>query len=277
MASNERPRTVLVTGASRGIGKEIALALAAAGHHVALTARSVSGGLPYGGSSTTDDLAGVVLPGSVDEVAEQCRTFGVRAVPIAMDLTDPASIESAARSAIDELGDIDTFIANAIYQGPGINDRFEDLSIDLLRTVIAADAIGPMISLKVLMPSLIRSGRGVFINVTSGTATLVPRAPVGKGGWGVAYAMAKGSAHRIAGVINAEYSDSGVRAYNLNPGHVTTDAMRERARRTGVEPTGQSAEIPAKAAAWIIAGSEEARALAGQEVVARDVVSSFNL
>lgn len=277
MATNHQPRAVLVTGASRGIGKEIALALAAAGHNVALTARSVGGGLPYGGSSTTDDLAGVVLPGSVEEVAEQCRAFGVTAVPIAMDLTDPKSIEAAAHTAIDELGGIDTFVANAIYQGPGINDRFDDLSIDLLRTVIEADAIGPMISLKVLMPSMINSGRGVYINVTSGTATLVPRAPVGKGGWGVAYAMAKGSAHRIAGVLNAEFNDRGVRAYNLNPGHVTTDAMRERAKRTGVEPTGQSAEIPAKAAAWLVAGSQDAVAMAGTEVVARDIVKTFNL
>jgi NAD(P)-dependent dehydrogenase (short-subunit alcohol dehydrogenase family) len=277
MGTNHRPRAVLVTGASRGIGKEIALALAAAGHNVALTARSVAGGLPYGGSSTTDDLAGVVLPGSVEEVAQECRAFGVSAVPIPMDLTDPNSIEAAAHAAIAEFGGIDTFIANAIYQGPGINDRFDDLSIDLLRTVIEADAIGPMISLKVLMPSMIDSSRGIFINVTSGTATLVPRAPVGKGGWGVAYAMAKGSAHRIAGVLNAEFSDRGVRAYNLNPGHVTTDAMRERARRTGVEPTGQSAEIPAKAAAWLVAGSDDARAMAGTEVVARDIVSTFKL
>jgi len=89
--------------------------------------------------------------------------------------------------------------------------------------------------------------------------------------------MAKGSAHRIAGVLNAEYADRGVRAYNLNPGHVTTDAMRERAKRMGVEPTGQSAEIPAKAAAWIVAGSPDAVALAGKEVVARDVVTTFNL
>lgn len=277
MGNVDTPRAVLVTGASRGIGKEIALALAAAGHNVALTARSVSGGLPYGGSSTTDDLAGVVLPGSIEEVAEQCRIFGVTAVPIAMDLTDPSSIEAAAHRALSELGGIDTFVANAIYQGPGINDRFDDLTVDLLRTVIEADAIGPMISLKVLMPSMLASGRGIFINVTSGTATLVPRAPVGKGGWGVAYAMAKGSAHRIAGVLNAEFNDRGLRAYNLNPGHVTTDAMRERARRTGVEPTGQSADIPARAAAWLVAGSHEALAMAGAEVVARDIVSTFGL
>lgn len=270
-------RVAVVTGASRGIGKATALALAEAGHHLVLTARNVQGGLAYRGTSTRDDLAGEVLPGSVDEVAGQCRALGVHAEPVAMDLTDDASVRHVARFALEKFGRVDTYVSNAIYQGPGINDRFDDVDIDTLRTIINADAIAPLILLKELLPSMLESGRGIFVHVTSGTATLVPRAPAGEGGWGVAYAMAKGSAHRFAGVLNVEYAPHGFRAYNLNPGHVTTDAMVLRAERTGVAPTGQSAEIPAKAIAWLVDDSDAAREYAGQEVVARDVVKKFAL
>lgn len=270
-------RVIVVTGASRGIGKAAALALAQAGHDLVLTARNVHGGLAYNGTSIRDDLAGAVLPGSVDEVAQQCRAFGVRAEPVAMDLTDDESVRNVARFALDTFGVVDTYISNAIYQGPGINDRFDDLDIDTLRTIINADAVAPLILLKELLPSMLESGRGILVHVTSGTATLVPRAPAGEGGWGVAYAMAKGSAHRFAGVLNAEYASRGFRAYNLNPGHVTTDAMILRAERTGVAPTGQSPDIPAKAIAWLVAGSEDARACAGEEVIAREVVKQHSL
>lgn len=270
-------RVVVVTGASRGIGKATALALAAAGHDLVLTARSIHGGLAYRGTSSRDDLAGEVLPGSVDEVARQCSDLGVQVEPVAMDLTDDDSVRAVARHALSTFGRVDTYISNAIYQGPGINDRFDDLDIDTLRTIVNADAIAPLILLKELLPSMLESGRGIFVHVTSGTATLVPRAAAGEGGWGVAYAMAKGSAHRFAGVLNVEYSARGFRSYNLNPGHVTTDAMILRAERTGAAPTGQSPDIPARAIAWLVDDGDDARELAGQEVVAREVVQKFSL
>ncbi|MEI7507451.1 MAG: SDR family oxidoreductase [Actinomycetes bacterium] len=266
------PRTVMVTGASRGIGRAIALELAARGHSLILTARSVDGGAKFSGTSLNDPLTGMELSGSVADVAQACQALGSRAIAVPMDLTVESSVIKAAETALSEFGVVDTLVSNAIYQGPGVNDWLQDLPIENLRRVIEGDAIAPMILLKMFLPGMLTSERGVFIHLTSGAASLVPKKPAGEGGWGVAYAMAKGAAHRIAGVMHAEYSPQGLRTYSLNPGHVTTEVMALRAQREGREVTGNGPEDVAVAAQWLIDGSAEAIALSGQEVVSRDVI-----
>ena len=266
------PRVVMVTGASRGIGRAIALSLAEQGHSLILTARSVDGGAKFSGTSLNDPLTGMELSGSVAEVAKDCQALGARAIAVAMDLTDESSVVHATQIALAEFGVVDTLISNAIYQGPGVNDWLRDLPIENLRKVIDGDAIAPMILLKSFLPGMLSSGRGVFVHLTSGAASLVPKKPAGEGGWGVAYAMAKGAAHRIAGVMHAEYSPQGLRAYSLNPGHVTTEVMASRAQREGREVTGNGPEDVAVTAQWLIDGSAEAVELSGQEVVSRDVI-----
>ena len=266
------PRVVMVTGASRGIGRAIALALAAQGHSLILTARSVDGGAKFSGTSLNDPLTGMELSGSVADVAQACQALGSRAIAVPMDLTVESSVIKAADKALSEFGVVDTLVSNAIYQGPGVNDWLQDLPIDSLRRVIEGDAIAPMILLKKFLPGMLTSERGVFIHLTSGAASLVPKKPAGEGGWGVAYAMAKGAAHRIAGVMHAEYSPQGLRAYSLNPGHVLTEVMALRAQREGREVTGHQPDDVATATRWLIEGSDEAVALSGQEVVSRDVI-----
>ena len=266
------PRVIMVTGASRGIGRAIALALAAQGHSLILTARSVDGGAKFSGTSMNDPLTGIELTGSVADVAQACQALGSRVIAVPMDLTVESSVLEAAETALSEFGVVDTLVSNAIYQGPGVNDWLQDLPVENLRRVIEGDAISPMIMLKKFLPGMLTSERGVFIHLTSGAASLVPKKPAGEGGWGVAYAMAKGAAHRIAGVMHAEYSPQGLRAYSLNPGHVTTEVMALRAQREGREVTGNGPEDVAVAAQWLIDGSTEAAELSGQEVVSRDVI-----
>ena len=175
--------------------------------------------------------------------------------------------------ALAEFGVVDTLVSNAIYQGPGVNDRFRDLPIDLLRTVVEGDAVAPLILLKAFLPGMLSTGRGVYVHLTSGAATLTPRRPAGEGGWGVAYAMAKGAAHRVAGVLHAEHARDGLRAYSLNPGHVTTEVMRLRAEREGRAPTGDGPHDVARVIDWLIEGGPDAEAMSGSEVIVRDVVS----
>jgi NAD(P)-dependent dehydrogenase (short-subunit alcohol dehydrogenase family) len=273
--NTERRPVVMVTGASRGIGRAVAVDLAARGHDLVITARSVDGGATFDGTSRGDDLAGTPLPGSLHETAAACRAADptCRVLCVAMDLAVEESVRAAARSALAEYGRVDALVSNAIYQGPGVNDPFLDLPVDLLRRVIEGDAVAPMILLSELLPTMVASGSGVFVHLTSGAATLVPRAPTGRGGWGVAYAMAKGAAHRIAGVLHAEHFADGIRAYCVNPGHVTTDVMRQRAERAGREVTGHGPDDTVTTIAWLLQGSDDAVASSGQEVVARDVAA----
>jgi NAD(P)-dependent dehydrogenase (short-subunit alcohol dehydrogenase family) len=266
----------MVTGASRGIGRAIALDLATRGHALVLTARSLDGGARFAGTTQHDEIAGIELSGSVEQTADDCRHSGVDVLAVPMDLTDETSVRAAARTARERFGVVDTVVSNAIYQGPGVNDRIAKLPIELARRVIEGDAIAPLVLLQELLPGLVASGRGVFVQLTSGAATLAPRSPAGEGGWGVAYAMAKGAVHRIAGVLHAEHAVDGLRAYSLNPGHVTTEVMRRRAERDGRPVTGRGPEDTVRATAWLLEGSPAATAMSGQEVVARDIARALD-
>jgi NAD(P)-dependent dehydrogenase (short-subunit alcohol dehydrogenase family) len=271
-------RVALVTGASRGIGRSTALGLAAAGYDIVVTARSVTAdSVAFAGTTANDPDAGATLAGGLPALAAAIEAHGVSCVKVAMDLTDRVSVSAAAAAAVAALGRVDVLVNNAIYQGPGINDAVLDASLDLVDRVVAADAITPILLVQAVLPGMVARGDGAIIHLTSGAATLAPRAPFGRGGWGLAYAIAKGGSHRMAGVLHAEFGSSGVRAYNLNPGHVLTEVGRARAARSGQDPTGQSAAIPAAAAVWLAASTPETRALAGKDVVGADVVRQYGL
>lgn len=271
-------RVAVVTGASRGIGRATAIGLARAGYDIVVTARSTTAdAVAFAGTMQQDPDAGATLPGGLPSLAAEIEAIGVRCARVALDLTDRASVAAAAEAGLAAFGRVDVFVNNAIYQGPGINDPSLTVDIALIDRVVAADAITPMILVQAVLPGMIERGSGVIIHLTSGAATLAPRAPFGKGGWGLAYAIAKGGAHRMVGVLNAELGGVGIRAYNLNPGHVLTEVGRARSTRLGTDPTGQSAEIPAAAAVWLTAANDDTRALAGKDVVALDIVERYQL
>ena len=108
--------------------------------------------------------------------------------------------------------------------------------------------------------------RGVIVNMTSATAAINPPAPAGKGGWGVAYAASKAAFTRIAGVLHAEHGPDGIRAYNVDPGHVVTEAQRARGGGKEFEDAGfrgMPAEVPGAVVAWLADADTEAVALSG--------------
>jgi NAD(P)-dependent dehydrogenase (short-subunit alcohol dehydrogenase family) len=259
-------QVALVTGASRGIGRATAVALASSGFDLVLTARSVTGSATFAGSRVGDPIGGARLPGTLDEVTDECVHRGAGVATVALDLTSRASVESAADAALAAFGHVDVVVDNAVYQGPGLNDPALAVPVDLVDTAMRANALHPLLLIRRLLPPMIERGDGVVIHLTSGAASLDPRSA---GSWGVGYAMSKAAAHKIIGVLHAEVGSSGVRCYNLNPGHVMTEVSRLRAAAGGYEPTGQSPEIPAATIAWLVEGSDEARALVGTEVVAR--------
>ena len=259
-------RTALVTGASRGIGKATAVALAAAGLDVAISARTVLEGEGVDDS----DRGGRAVPGSLETTAALIEAQGRRALPVAMDLMDRASIVAAAEHVYAEWGRLDVLVNNAVHTGPGSMTRFAETSIETIETKLQANAVNQVVLLKAVLPRMIAAGGGRIVDMTSAVAINDPTAPVGEGGWGSAYAMSKGAFHRLAGIIAVEHRDDGIEIFNVEPGYVVTERMEVNAKALGLEGAypGAPPSVPAAVVAWL-ATSPDASALNGQTIIAQ--------
>ena len=248
-----------MTGASRGIGKATALALADAGFDVAITARTV-----HEGDGVDDsDTAGRAMPGSLDTTTALLQTL---AIP--MDLLDRASLVAAIEELVRAWGHIDVLVNNAVHTGHGSMLRLEDTTIDMIETKLAANVVSQVVVIKAALPHMLERGHGTIVNVTSAVAITDPPAPAGEGGWGAAYAMSKGAFHRLAGILAVEYPQ--LRFHNLEPGYVVTERMEVNAKSLGLDGVypGAPPSVPASVIAWL-ATSPDAAELNGQTVSAQ--------
>ncbi|MFB4306561.1 SDR family NAD(P)-dependent oxidoreductase [Actinomadura sp. GTD37] len=248
----------LVTGASRGIGRRTALALAAAGYDVAFTARTVEEGRgripPRHGTA-----AAIPVPGSLDRTRAEVEALGARALPVRMDLLDRASVRAAAATVLGAWGRVDVLVNNAVAHIAGAHERFLDLDVDVAERTVTGNYLNQIVLLQAVLPAMLERGGGTIVNLCSGSATSDPPAPPGEGGWGVAYSASKAAFGRLAGAVNAEYLGRGIRAFNLDPGFVVTDAGAARGgvgaiAGKGFEPTPE--EAPAAAVAWLVTHPE---------------------
>jgi NAD(P)-dependent dehydrogenase (short-subunit alcohol dehydrogenase family) len=252
-----RSPVAFVTGASRGIGAEAAVKLAEAGFDVVATARTVTDA----DAPTLEQPGGpaVQVSGSLQTTAARIEGAGQRALPIRIDLTDRDSVLAAADEAERVFGQVDVLVNNAVYQGPGNMAPLLGTPIEQIETTIQADVLSMVALLQRLLPGMVERGHGVVVDVTSAVAFLEPPAPVGKGGWGFAYGVSKGACDRMAGLINAELGDSGVIAYNIEPGFVAYGEKLERAATSypGVEVTPP--EAIGAAIAWLVTSEDATR------------------
>jgi NAD(P)-dependent dehydrogenase (short-subunit alcohol dehydrogenase family) len=267
------PRVALVTGASRGIGRCCALALAERGFDVAITARTVHEGEGRAVAGSVRDTETIAVPGSLDTTAAEIAERGQRALPVPFDIIDRESVYGLVDRVIGEWGRIDALVNNAIYQTPGTMDHILDLPLDVAAVLVEGNYLNQLALVQRVLPQMLAQDpdelgtRGVVVNMTSATASINPPAPAGRGGWGVAYAASKAAFSRIAGVLHAEHRDDGVRAYNLDPGHVVTESQRARGGGAEFEEAGfrgLPAEVPGAVVAWLADAGPEAVALSGE-------------
>jgi NAD(P)-dependent dehydrogenase (short-subunit alcohol dehydrogenase family) len=270
-------KLAFITGASRGIGRETALAFARAGYDVAISARTLEEGERH--DHALQDADGKPLPGSLASTAEAIRALGREAFALRMDLLDERSVQAAAEAVIERFGRVDVLVNNAIYQGGDLNLPFMALERDTLERVFQGYVMAPFVLTRAVLPTMLAQGGGTVINVSSGAGESDPPVAAGKGGWGYAYGAGKAVVSRMSGVLAVELGERGIRAFTINPGVVTTEALRATigdkgviALRAGSAPP----EVPAAVIAWLVA-EEAASEWHGRTVSAQKLCKELGL
>ena len=268
----------IVTGASRGIGRAGALALAEAGFDVVVSARTVREGDGVAEPNSVREETTLAVPGSLERTAQEIEERGQRALIVPMDLIDVASVKALPATVMAEWGRIDVLFNNAIFRGVGTLDRISDLTIESMTNLLAGNFMNQILLIQEVIPHMLAAGGGTIIDMVSGSARLDPAGPPGEGGWGILYSASKAAFGRVAGGVNAEYRAQGIKAFNVDPGNVVTEA-RKAAKPDDEYSTGygsEPAEATGKVVAWL-ASDPTADKFLGKWIFAPKLCSDLGL
>jgi NAD(P)-dependent dehydrogenase (short-subunit alcohol dehydrogenase family) len=261
MSSNNR--AAIVTGASRGIGKQIALRLARNGINLVLAARTLEAG-----SSR--------WPGSLAETAAQARELGVEATAIKCDVTQRGEVEALCQAALAKYGCVDIVVNNALYLGAGNYNAFLETAFDTWDRNMEANLMAAVVASKACLPAMLARGHGVILNLTSVVAIMSASTP-GAMGIGAPYAVSKAALNRFVVALALETRAAGIGVFALDPGSVLTERADQEIR-TGRRPSAiarQPMDIPAAAAEYLCCRCP--MEFSGQVVEARELVERFKL
>ena len=253
MSDPSGSKVALVTGASRGIGKAIAIELARSGFDVAVGARTLEDGEAREHSSTVAASDTRALPGSLATTSALIEEIGARCLPVFLDLLDRTSLGTAVATVHERWGRIDVLVNNGRYVGPGHMDQLLDTPADLLDRHLEANVMAPAILTKLVLPRMVERGSGVVVNLASASGTMDPRSPAGQGGWGLGYGMSKGALHRMAGIVAVELGERGIRAFNVSPGFVATERIAIDMADFGFDASaGAPPAVVGAVVAWLV-------------------------
>ena len=196
-----RSKSILITGASSGIGEELALQLAAAGAHLKLTARRRE---------------------LLDGLAQRISTAGHESpLVVPADVTRDGDLERAVSEAVRAYGKLDIVIANA---GFGIVGPFSKLTLDDYRRQFETNVFGLLRTLYAGLPEIRKShGHLVLIGSVAGWGSTPGASP---------YAMSKFAVRALANAITPELALDGVKVTLISPGFVASDIRRVDNRGT---------------------------------------------
>lgn len=220
MSSDLHNRTAVVTGASRGLGRDIAAALARRGHPVVLVARS--------GAALSTTERGLTAAGSI-----------VVAVPT--DVSDPIAVGHLRARVLETVGPPGIIVNAAGVYGPLqlIKDTDPHEWID----TIMVDAVAPFLVSRAFLGGMIEAGWGRIVNITSAASLHPP------GALNSAYGTAKVALNQFTRHLAAELTGTGVTANVIHPGDVKTDMWAEVRDRAAA--VGTAAEAYQQWARWV--------------------------
>ena len=235
-------KSYLITGASRGIGKAIAEALAAAGGKVALTARSAD---------------------ALNTVAASIQANGGTALALAADADDADAMAGVLSKTVSEFGGLDGLMNNAGMIDPIA--RMEAADAADWAHIFNINLVSPVVLTRMALPHL-RASKGALVNISSGAA----HRPLE--GWS-AYCATKAALWMATQALHLEEGEA-IDAYAASPGTVDTE-MQVQIRASGVNPISEiprenlaPPSLPAAGVVWLLAARPQD--LRGQDVNVRD-------
>ena len=166
-----------------------------------------------------------------------------------MDLMDLSSLDKAADAVLKRFDRVDLLINNAVYQNREINHLIPEITAESLQRSMLGNVIAPFHLAQRLLPAMAAQGGGRIINVCSAAGQYNPPVPADQGGWGFAYGASKAAIARLAGCINTEYKQQNVRAFSVNPGVVSTEAVKATLGDDGLLAQRYGASTPEEIAA----------------------------
>ena len=234
-------KTVLITGASRGIGADTARVFASQGADVFLLARS---------------------EGAINALADE---LDEKAVALACDVARFGDVNAAVKAAVDKTGRLDVVINNAGLIEPV--SRMSESDPEAWGEVIDVNLKGVYYGMRAALPIMQKQGHGTILTISSGAA----HSPLE--GWSQ-YCASKAGAAMLTRCAHKEHGEEGLRIMGLSPGTVATE-MQVAIKASGVNPVSQldpsvhiPADWPARAMLWMC--SPDADEFLGEEISLRD-------
>lgn len=188
---------VLITGASQGLGREVARLLARRGARLILTARGAE---------------------ALEDAACELRAYA-SLVALPGDVADPRHAERLVTQGVTRFGRIDLLVNNASTLGPTPMPRLDALPLDALDRVFRVNVTAPLHLMQLVLPQMRAAGEGTIVNLTSDAAVQA------YSGWG-GYGGSKAALEHLSRVLAAEIAGSGIRIYVVDPGEMNTQMYR---------------------------------------------------
>jgi 3-oxoacyl-[acyl-carrier protein] reductase len=232
----------LVTGAGRGFGRAIALALGRAGADVAVNYHTSAG--------------------PAAEVARELQTQGRRAAAIKADVARDAEVRALVAAVRERFGRLDILVNNA---GVMVHGPFQDIPISRYGPMLDVNVTGTLLCTYHALPGMLERQHGRIINLSSQLA----QRGVGSGGF-VAYAATKGAVESLTRAIAHEFGQYGITANAIAPGGIETDMSRAvmtpeyRTRRLQELPLRRLGSVEDVAYCAVFLAADEAGYLTGQ-------------
>ncbi len=252
----------IVTGASRGIGKEVALLFGREGAKVIVAAR-------------TEHEGDHRLPGGIAETAAEIRSAGGEATPVRCDVSDPHDIERLVKATRDSYGPVDVLVNNAAltYYIP-----IKDFPLRRWERMIQVDLTGPMLLCQAVIPDMIAAGRGHIVNISSLAARHpegppYERTPHG----GTTYGVVKAGIERFSSGLAHELYDHNIAVNSLAPAGIVPSpgVLFHGLIKDEHDPRAEPVEFMAKAA--LILATCDPRELTGRITYSQPLLRQHGL